>query len=61
VCAPSPRSGTQVENSRVESDDTYRDVLSELDAVTAHIALWRLAAWLDLGQRPQVVERLPDM
>jgi hypothetical protein len=50
-----------VENSRVESDDTYRDVLSELDAVTAHIALWRLAAWLDLAQRPQVVERLPDM
>ena len=39
----------QVENSRVESDDNYRDVLTQLDAVTAHIALWRLAAWLDLA------------
>jgi hypothetical protein len=39
----------QVENSRVESEDAYRDVLSELDAVTAHIGLWHLAAWLDLA------------
>ena len=39
----------QVENSRVETEDTYRDALSELDAVTAHIGLWHLAAWLDLA------------
>jgi hypothetical protein len=39
----------RVENGRVESEDTYRDVLSQLDAVTAHIGLWHLAAWLDLA------------
>lgn len=39
----------EVENSRVESEDTYRDVMSQLDAVTAHIGLWHLAAWLDLA------------